>query len=147
MFSKYILILFSCKNTRNCKKLMRKFRVYFNKDNSIQHVMWPLLNNIFIFTTLARHEIDQNDDELKIIAASLTRAQANAVRRRIDSLNEAIRQRTKGGDGSSKISSNRVSSSKARRHVKDIFKGNDETTSALKRKQSGKKMYVCSCLS
>ena len=95
------------------------------------------------FPYLARHEIDQNDDELKIIAASLTRAQANAVRRRIDSLNEAIRQRnTKGGDGSSKITSNRTSSSKPRRHVKDIFKGNDTASSALSRKQSSKKMYV-----
>ena len=78
---------------------------------------------------LARHEIDQNDDELKIITASLTRAQANAVRRRIDSLNEAIRQRNSGDQSnSSSYKSSKSSRSKQRRHVKDIFQNSDSST-------------------
>ena len=61
---------------------------------------WRLLNLKIILNfhqtclcCLASTEIDHDDDDMKLIAASLTRAQANAVRRRIDSLNEAIRQR------------------------------------------------------
>lgn len=65
------------------------------EDKAESEIQW--LNDVG-FTNIAkkiraRTEIDRNDDDMKIIAASLTRAQANAVRRRIDSLNEAIRQR------------------------------------------------------
>ncbi|XP_066926427.1 rho GTPase-activating protein 7-like isoform X2 [Clytia hemisphaerica] len=102
-----------------------------SSDKSEREIQW--LNDVG-FTNIAkkiraRHEIDQNDDELKIIAASLTRAQANAVRRRIDSLNEAIRQRNVTEP--KKLPSYRASSTKQRRHVKDIFQGS---------KQSGKKL-------
>jgi len=79
--------------------------------------------------------------ELKIITASLTRAQANAVRRRIDSLNEAIRQRNTSDQTNSPTSSHKSSKSsrsKQRRHVKDIFQNSDVVMNATS--QTSKRM-------
>ena len=66
---------------------------------------------------VARTEIDRNDDDMKIIAASLTRAQANAVRKRIDSLNEAIRQRKHDDDKEM----DRSRSRNKRKDVRNLF--------------------------
>ena len=75
---------------------------------------------------LDKTEIDQNDVDMKIIAASLTRAQANAVRQRIDALNEAIRQR-KLNDASPRLSHGKPK----RNDVRDLF--NLNSTSQLAR--------------
>ncbi|XP_065651359.1 uncharacterized protein LOC100212474 isoform X4 [Hydra vulgaris] len=64
------------------------------EENNETKIQW--LSDVG-FTNIAKKfrektEIDHNDVDMRIITASLTRAQANAVRQRIDALNEAIRQ-------------------------------------------------------
>jgi len=94
-----------------------------HNENSIQ---W--LNDVG-FKNIAKKirestEIDQNDDDMKMIAASLTRAQANAVRRRIDSLNEAIRLRKLEPENPLP---SKIQVASKRRDVRNIFSNNVKT--------------------
>jgi len=129
----------------SCERSIRIYEIQpqnFKKTPNIGSYPFYIYGHLFsIISFIARHEIDQNDDELKIITASLTRAQANAVRRRIDSLNEAIRQRNTSDQTNSPTSSHKSSKSsrsKQRRHVKDIFQNSDVVMNATS--QTSKRM-------
>ena len=91
--------------------------VYYINTNTT--LCSPLIISFYFSSTfLASTEIDHNDDDMKLIAASLTRAQANAVRRRIDSLNEAIRQRNQHNEKRRPLP---IQVNQKRKDVRNIF--------------------------